>query len=107
MSEWLGLAAAEAYGPASMEAFVSTEALAEARRLWVVATMLLRAQARCQGRIVLPKRAKAAGGTAASLCLGTLAADPANAEGRECSRARRAPAAFSRAHQLLPAFSRH
>ena len=86
---------------------MSTEALAEARRLWVVATMLVRGQALCPGRIVLPKRAKAAGGTAGGLGLWALAADPANAEGRERSRARRAPAAFSRAHQLLPAFSRH
>ena len=42
-------------------------ALAEARRVWVVATVIVRGQALCQGRIVLPKRAKAAGGTAASL----------------------------------------
>ena len=60
-----------------------------------------------QGRIVLPKRAKATGGTAASLGLWALAADPANAAGRERSPARRTFAAFSRAHQLLPAFSRH
>ena len=89
------------------ECFVSTEALAEARRLWVVATMLVRGQALCQGRIALPKRAEATGGTVASLGPRALAADPANAEGRERSRARRAPAAFSRAHQLLPALSRH
>ena len=65
------------------------------------------AQALCQERTVLPKRAKAAGETAASLGLGTLAADPASAEGHERSPARRTFAAFSRAHQLLPAFSRH
>ena len=83
-------------------------ALAEARRAWVVATVLVVwAQALCQGRIVLPKRAKAAGGTAASLGLEALAADPANADGRERSRARRTFAAFSRDHQLLPAFGRH
>ena len=65
------------------------------------------AQPLCQGRIVLPKRAKVTGGTVASLGLGALAAVPANAEGRERSLARRTFAAFSRAHQLLPAFSRH
>ena len=82
-------------------------ALAEARRVWVVATVIVRGQALCQERTVLPKRAKAAGGTAASLGLGTLAADPASAEGHERSPARRTFAAFSRAHQLLPAFSRY
>ena len=82
-------------------------ALAEARRVWVVATVLVVWAQALQGRIVLPKRAKAAGGTAASLGLGTLAADPASAEGHERSPARRTFAAFSRAHQLLPAFSRH
>ena len=69
LSEWLGLAATDAYSPASMEAFASTEVLPEARQVWVVATVNVRAQALCQGRIVLPKRAKAAGGTAASLGL--------------------------------------
>ena len=107
MSEWLGLAATDAYSPASMEAFASTEVLDEARQVWVVATVIVRAQALCQGRIVLPKRAKAAGGTAASLGRWALAAGPANANGRERSFAREAIAAFSRAHQLLPAFSRH
>ena len=82
-------------------------ALAEARRVWVVATVLVVWAHALQGRIVLPKRAKAAGGTAASLGLEALAADPANAAGRERSLARRTFAAFSRAHQLLPAFSRH
>ena len=107
MSEWLGLAATDAYSPASMEAFASTEVPAEARQVWVVATVIVRAQALCQWRIVLPKRAKAAGGTAASLGLRALAADPASAEGHERSLTRRTFAAFSRAHQLLPAFSRH
>ena len=65
------------------------------------------AQALCQERTVLPKRAKAVGGTAASLGPWALAAHPANAAGRERSRARRTFAAFSRAHQLLPVFSRH
>ena len=90
---------------------MSTEVLAEARRVWVVATALAvewrAAQPLCQGRVVVPKRAKATGGTAASLGLGMLAADPASAEGHERSPARRTFAAFSRAHQLLPAFSRH
>ena len=65
------------------------------------------AQPLCQGHIVLPKRAKATGGTVASLDLWALAADPANAVGRERNLARTTFAAFSRAHQLLPAFSRH
>ena len=90
---------------------MSTEVLAEARRVWVVATALAvewrAAQPLCQGRVVVPKRAKATGGTAASLGLWALAAGPANANGRERSFAREAIAAFSRAHQLLPAFSRH
>ena len=107
MSEWLGLAAADAYGPASMEAFASTEALSEARQVWVAATVIVRVQAQCQGRIALPKRAEATCGTVASLGLRALAADPANAAGRERSLARRTFAAFSRAHQPLPAFSRH
>ena len=107
LSEWLGLAAADAYGPASMEAFASTEVLAEARRVWVVATVLVRGQAQCQGRIALPKRAEATGGTVASLGLRALAADPASAEGHERSLTRRTFAAFSRDDQLLPAFSRH
>ena len=107
LSEWLGLAAADAYGPASMEAFASTEVLAEARQVWVVATVIVRGQAQCQGRIALPKRAEATGGTVASLGLRALAADPASAEGHERSLTRRTFAGFSRAHQLLPAFSRH
>ena len=65
------------------------------------------AQPLCQGRIVLPKRAKVTGGTAATLGRGALAAVPANAVGRERSLVKRTFAAFSRAHQLLPAFSRH
>ena len=65
------------------------------------------AQPLCQGRIVMPKRAKATGGTAAGLGRGALAPEPANAVGRERSLTRRTFAAFSRDHQLLPAFSRH
>ena len=85
----------------------ASSALAEARRVWVVATVIVRGQALCQGRIVLPKRAEATGGTAGSLGLWGLAADPANAEGRERSFASRTFVAFGRAHQQLPAFSRH
>ena len=81
---------------------MSTEVLAEARRVWVVATALA-----VEWRVVVPKRAKATGRTAASLGLWALAAGPANANGCERSFAWEAIAAFSRAHQLLPAFSRH